>query len=787
MALVGALTFGLAPVFVLPVEAQTTAAPESSATLEEVVVTAQKRAQNVQDTPLSVTAISGDALNAAGVTTVLDLSHLDPALQIGHSTGVVTTFIRGIGNTVTTAGNEASVPVYIDDVYFVRASYPFFDLSSIDRVEVLKGPQGTLFGRNASGGVISVYTKDPDLGANDADVRVGYGNYNTVTAKAYGSIALTDKLAANLVVNYHDQGDGWGKNKALVDPLDTSKGYLPGGLDYWKSHGISTRGKVLWEPTDTTTVKVIGYYEDTWDSTGEYARPFPGTVGGTPDPAHNGFPLGPGMPGFGLPPAGGPYSQVLPPLSFYDVSLPTKPEGDSSHGGGGSVRLDQGVGFADFVSITAYRKNTELYYSDGNYSPYPWLIYALNIVDNQFSQEFQLKSKPNSPFSWIVGLYYLDSNGGFDPTTIYGSGPNTAGLAGVDIFGEQNTKSYAGFTQATLPIAEATNLTLGLRYTNDDVDGVGQENTRFLPAVATLLGLPSTTLPGAIFKSDADFKKLTWKDSLDHKFTDKVMGYISDSRGYKAGTFNTLPLDAPALQPEVVDTYELGVKSEMAEGRVRLNGALFWNDIKDPQVQAQKNGLVFLENAGSARTKGAEFDLTVLATEGLTLRMAGTLLDARFRSFPSAPSYCPNPNVPAATCQALTPTLPLAPGNLNTIAVDATGNQLPYASKFKATIGGNYETNFTGVGRVVFDLNGDYSSKFNWDADNVIQEGSHFLLDGSIAVTPQSIQKMTLLFWMKNITGVQYNIDYYAQASGSAFSSAPGAPRTFGGEVQMKF
>jgi iron complex outermembrane recepter protein len=778
------LTLGLEPAVVLAADTQSAAAP---ATLEEVVVTAQKRKQNLQETPLTVTAISGDSLAAVGVTTVQELNRVDTALQIGHATGTVTTFIRGIGNPVTTAGNEASVPVYIDDVYFVRAAFPFFDLASIDRVEVLKGPQGTLFGRNASGGVISIYSKDPNLRANDLDVRLGYGNFNTVTAKVYGNVAISDTLAANLSVSYRDQGDGWGKNKALVDPLDTSKGYQPGGLDYWKGHSISGRGKILWQPTDTTSVKVIGYFEDSWDTIGVYARPFPGTVGGTPDPAHNGFPLSPGIPGFGLPPAGGPYSQVMPPLDFYDVSLPTKPEGDQSKGGGGSIRIDQGVGFADFVSISAYRKNTELYNSDGNYSPYTWLLYDLNIIDKQFSQEFQLKSKADAKFSWIVGAYYLDADGGFNPTTIYGDGANALGLAGVDIYGKQKVKSYAGFTQATYPIVEMTNLTLGLRYTKDKVNGQGQTITRFLPGIGALIGLPSDTLPGPVFQQDVSFSKVTWKASLDHKFTDKVMGYVSDSRGYKAGTFNTLPLDSAALNPEVVDAYEIGLKSEMADGRVRINGSLFWNDIKNPQVQAQRNGLVFLENAGSARTKGAEFDLTALAAEGLTVRLAATLLDAKFRDFPAAPSYCPSPVVPAAQCQALTPALPLAPGNLNTIAVDATGNDLPYASKFKGTVGATYETNIENIGRAMFDLNGAYNSKFSWDADNLIQEPSHFLLDGSIALTPRAFDKLTVQFWMKNMTGVKYNINYYAQASGSAFSSAPGAPRTFGGEVQMKF
>jgi iron complex outermembrane receptor protein len=774
-ALIGGVALGLAPAVVLPAETQSAAAPTS---LEEVVVTAQKRSQNVQDTPLSVTAVSGDSLISAGITTVQELNRIDPALQIGHATGTVTTFIRGVGNPVTTAGNEASVPVYIDDVYFVRAAYPFFDLASIERVEVLKGPQGTLFGRNASGGVISIYTKDPRLHSNEFEARLGYGNFNTVDAKAYGSVAMGDTAAANLSLSYNNQRDGWGKNKELVNPLDTSQGYKPGGKDYWLGHSFSARGKLLWQPTDATSVKFIAYYEKAYDTRGIYARPFPGTVGGTPDGAHNGFPV---------PAAGYPVpAQELPPLGFYDVSKVPQEMFDDSKGGGASVRIDQEMGFADFVSISAYRKNDELYHSDGNYSPYLWLQYELNIVDKQFSQEFQLKSKADSRINWIAGAYYLDTTGGFSPTTIHGEGASAAGLNGVDLYGEQKVKSYAGFGQMTYPVAEKTNITVGLRYTKDKVEGRGQTITRFIPAVAQAFGLPEI-LPGPVFTDSKSFSKVTWKLSLDHKFTDNIMGYVNDSRGYKAGTYNTLPLDSPPLNPEVIDAYEIGMKSEWADGRVRLNGALFWNDIKSPQVQAQRNGLVFLKNAGKAQTKGAEFDLTALAGDNLTLRLAGTFLDAKFKDFPDAPSYCPNPNVDAATCQALTPLLPLAAGNLNTIVVDAKGNQMPYASKVKLTAGVSYEANFASAGHVTFDLNGNYNSEFNWDADNVIKEPSHFLLDGSVALTPKSFEHMTFRLWMKNITDEKWNINYYAQASGSAFSSAPGAPRTFGGEVQVKF
>lgn len=762
-------------------------AQSSGNQLEDIVVTAQKRSQNVQDTPISVTAVSGDTLTSQGITSVAELNRVDPALQIGQATGTVTTFIRGIGNPVTTAGNEASVPVYIDDVYFIRAAAPFFDLASIDRVEVLKGPQGTLFGRNASGGVISVYTKDPSQDA-ELEARVGYGNYQTMDAKLYANLPLTDTLAANFSASYHNQDQGWGRNKKLANQLDTSEGYLPGGEDYWKGRSISLRGKLLWEPTTSTSVKLIGYYQSSWSQIGIYSRPFPGTVGGSPDPAHNN--------GAALPPYAPSPSQVLPELGFYDVSLAEK-QYDDSKGWGVSGRVDQELGFADFVSITAYRSNNELYHSSGNYSDYDWLVYDLNIVDKQFSQEFQLKSAAGSNINWIAGAYYLNADGGFDPTVIAGPGQSLNGIQGVYITGKQKVKSYAGFGQVTIPLGEMTNITGGLRYTVDKVRGMGTTDVVFLPGVFgpdpfTLrvqqfdaqndYGNPNgiTIVDGVNPDASKTFKKWTYKGSFDHKFTEDVMAYASYSRGYKSGTFNTLPLDTKALNPEVVDAYEIGLKTELFGNTIRLNGALFWNDISNPQIQAQRNGLVFLANAGSARTKGAEVDMTAALATGLTLRVAASYLDAKFRDFGDVDGDG------GLDCASYVYS-PTAPGNLDQINVDCSGNRMPYASKWKVSGGLTYEKQVDGTGNFNFDVTGNWSSKFNWDADNLIKEPSRFLLDSAIAFTPESLDHVTLRFWAKNITGKKYNINYYAQASGSAFAGAPGAPRTYGGELVFKF
>ncbi|GGD80300.1 TonB-dependent receptor [Croceicoccus mobilis] len=765
----------------------TEAQDTQSGGLAEIVVTAQKRAQNVQETPLSVTAISGETLAVQGVTEVADLNRVDPALQIGKATGTVTTFIRGVGNPVTTAGNEASVPVYIDDVYFIRASFAYFDLSSVERVEVLKGPQGTLFGRNASGGVINIVTKDPDTSSPEMKATLGYGNYQTMDASLYANMPIGDRVAANIALSYNDQGEGWGRNKKLVDPLDTSLGYQDGGEDYWKGRHFSARGKLLFDLTDTIDLKLVGYYVNLHSQIGIYSRPFPGTVGGSPDAAHNGFPIVPGA----MPDP----SQVLPQLGFYDVSL-AEEQYDDNEGYGFSGKLDVELGFADFTSITAWRKSDELYYSAGNYSDYNWLRYDLNVIDEQFSQEFQLKSKIMSPVEWILGLYYLDAKGGFNPTTIYGPGTDMAGIDYLDIRGRQDVSSYAAFGQVTYPVTDNFNITGGLRYTIDKVTGTGTTDITFLPGV---FGPDPLTIRAQQFDANNDYggangvaivdgdnpnhsrkyKKLTWRAAADYKVTADALLYASLSRGYKAGTFNTLPLDLPALNPEVVDAYEIGFKTEFG-GNVRLNGALFWNDIKNPQIQAQRNGLVFLANAEASRTKGVELDLSWAPVYGLTFRVAGSYLDAKFRGFGDVDG---NGTLDCATYEYSD----VAPGNIDQLTTDCSGNRLPYASKWKFSGGMDYEHDFAGAGRARFNLSASWSDKYPWDADNVYFEPSRFLMDGSISFTPEDYDHVTFRFWMKNITGEKYNINYYAQASGSAYSSAPGAPRTFGGEISFDF
>lgn len=713
--------------------------------LQEVIVTAQRRRQNIQDVPIAVTSISPSTLKAAHIENVADLPELVPSLNISPSSGIVTTFVQGIGNPVTTAGNEPSVPVYIDGVYYARPITALFDLSSIQSVQVLQGPQGTLFGRNATGGVVLINTLNP--GKRSAfEGTIGYGSYDTVHGQVYASMPITKKLAVNLAASGLRQGGGWGTNIHTGQPTYRNRYY-------------NIRAKALWTPTHSTRVLLEGWYVGSHDDQGIYSRPFPGTVAGTPDGIHNGLPLPPGYP---IP------SQILPPLSFYDTNLNFN-EHDEVRAYGGSARIEQSLKFANLVSISSVMGASECLYSEGDFSPLNFERYTLCPVNHQITQEVQLKSKSASKITWIVGLFYLNTLQGFNPTLINGQGPTNVGIENIAIVGEQRVKSYAGYGQVTIPVIDHSDVTLGLRYTKDDLNGVGTTTATFLPGVLAPTAVPVQTQANTFQKS---FGRVTERIAVDHHFNSHVMTYFSFSTGYKAGTFNTLPLNSPALKPETVTAYDLGTKTTLIRGKLRLNADLFWNQIKDPQVQAQRNGLVALVNAQSARTRGVELQSTALLAPGLTFNLAANYVDATYLEFQGCPTYAYSTT---------------SPGNLNQLFENCSGHQMPDVPKVVLTSSVQYIHDMRGAGVMSLFLSLRHQSGFAWDSDNVIREPPHTFLNGSVTFAPDALRHVTLRFWMDNITNVHYNINYYAQASGAAYESSPGAPRTFGGEFTYKY
>jgi iron complex outermembrane receptor protein len=715
-----------------------TASTSQGGRLQEIIVTAQRREQKLQDVPVSVSAFGGEALQSAGVLTVKDLAVVDPSLNIPQVAGVYLPFLRGIGNAAGgNLGNESSVPVYIDDMYYTRLTTAYLAINSIDRVEVLKGPQGTLFGRNASGGAIQMFTKDPGY-STEVNATLGYANYDRINGQLYMSTPLTDTLAWNIAVAGTDQRDGWGNSLAT-------------GAEIFTEKLATVRSKLIWEPGDATRIKVVGFYAYSKGDIGMVNDRHRGTYASSAA-----LPL----PGYPNPPVRLPSLADVPGNRFYDTRNNLE-QFARTEGYGASVRIDQELGFADFVSISGFRNSKDLIRLDADITAQNLLNGDLNSVDRQITQEFQLKSKPFSNIDWIVGVFYLRSLVKYNPIALYG---DAFGTGTAEIRSRQVINSYSAFGQATAPLSDNTNLTLGLRYNIDNLDG-----------------------SSPTYRDSETFKKVTWKGVVDHHFTDEVMAFASVSRGYKSGAYRTFPLSTPPALPEVIDSYEIGLKTELFDRRVRLNGALFWNDIKNPQVLAvdiQGNipGII-LTNAQQARIKGAEIGIEAVPVSGLTLRGAATYLDGKYVEYINAPFFCLNATTIAG------PSTVQNGGPCPVPADGAAGNRLPNVAKWSFNAGINYRFG-SSVGEWVGDIGVSHTGRFAWNPDNFVFERAVTLVNASLSFTPASLSWLTVGIWGKNLGDVQYysiTQESVGPAGTAGFQSGAAAPRTYGGSIAFKF
>ena len=594
--------------------------------IEEVVVTAQKRSENLQKVPISITAIKASTALALGVTDTVGLQALTPSLVMHRNGYSLTPSLRGIAQSNATAGDESPIAVYVDGVYYASLTGGVFALNNIDHVEILKGPQGTLFGRNAAGGVISVITKTPQQKPS-ASIEVGYGNYNSPDLSFYGTTGITDKIATDLSLYYHRQYDGWGKN-------------LTTGAATFLNRSLALRNKWLINLGDKTTVTLAADFDSEQDPTGA---------------AHD------SLPGF-APEFGG-----LKTGGFYDLRENFESNVFDKQWGG-SAKVEHDFDYMRLVSISAYRGGQANTPTDQDGS-------GLNLIDidvaahqRQFTQELQLLSPSDSKIKWIGGFFYLNNKvDGF--LTEYGGilAPpytKTLGLTYSDTVSVIHADSYAGFGEVTVPIGFHTDFTGGLRYTADEQHIEGNKYTNLAPA------------PFA--NQRANFDRMTWRAALNHQFDSDSMGYLSYNRGYKSGVFNGLSPNDPVLLPSIIDAYETGVRSEFLDHRLRVNGAVFYYYYRDPQLQISVLGGTKQLNAGKAEIKGTDLDLEAKPLSHLTLDGAMAYTDARYKVFPNAPYAFP-----------LAPTA-ITTGGFNIVGGDAEGNEMLYSPMWSANVSARY-------------------------------------------------------------------------------------------------
>jgi iron complex outermembrane receptor protein len=407
--------------------------------LDEVVVTAQRREENLQKVPITVTAIGGDVLEKAGVENTQQLTMLVPGLLGNTSSGAIIPVLRGIGVTSAQPGNDAPVANYVDGVFSPMNFQNTESLNNIERVEVLNGPQGTLFGRNASAGVIQVITKDPSPNAA-ADVAIGYGNYDTISGSFYGTTALGQNLSANLAVVSSDQRDGFGRATTV-------------NRDIFKVRATTAQAKVRWDAGPNTASLASLLWQERKDNNSAIAI-LPGTVGGV-----NGV--------------------RYQSNGFYNTLDDTYPYNNATKYLG-YLKARHEASFFDVVNIAAYQYAKVKNIQDFDATPIPYLAWNLSPTEKTFTEELQVLSKPDSPITWIVGLYYLHDRAHEDQLqfgTLLGSPTATS-----QVLADLETNSGAAYGQATIPFADKrANLTLGLRYTRDERQIVGDSFRNGVP------------------------------------------------------------------------------------------------------------------------------------------------------------------------------------------------------------------------------------------------------------------------------------------------------------------
>lgn len=659
--------------------AQTETEPQEDASarrLESIVVTAQKRAEDVQDVPIAITALSSSTLEKQRVTDVTSLDNLVPGLRIAAADAAANPkiFIRGAGLNDFNPTSSSGVGLYADGVYIGSPLAQFSTFYDLDRVEVLRGPQGTLYGRNTTGGAINVISKRPTF-SPEGYASIEAGNFGSVELNAaYGGPIVGDKLAFRIAGQYAED-DGYSTNAVTGNKVNNAERY-------------AVRGSLLYTPDDLTDILLT---VNTFSNRGGAVQPksrqlFPA------DPSAAG-PDGVCAPAFfrsGL---------CTDALGFADTSadpytITADVEGkDKVDLWSAALTIDREIGDLTLTSITAYQDVERSAHENTDSSPQQMLEAFYNNTQEQFSQELRLASD-GERLKWVVGGYYMKdtttSDSAYDILRIlrplFITPENPTGVSpenSVIYLGypyTQKTDSYAIFGQADYELAPGLILTAGLRWSADEKS-------------MDYSTLAEGVLPVFSYQADKTFSDWSGKVGLKYDLTATTNIYASYSRGYKSGGFFGGNADSPEqiapYENETVNAYEIGSKSDLWDNRLRMNLSGFYYDYQDIQAYStvERNGLTVqvLDNAASAEMYGAEAEFTVMPIENLDLSLGLAWLHAKY-------------------------------GDYNSLGDDYSGNQMPQAPEYSLTSRAAYAIH-TKTGVVITpSIDVSYRSKVYFDS-----------------------------------------------------------------------
>ena len=639
----------------------------NSSQLETVTVTTRRREESSQDVPTPMSVVSGQNLETQRVYRIQDLQQLVPSVNVAYMHARQSSVsIRGLGNNPASDGLEGSVGLYIDNVYLGRPGMAVFDLMDIEQLEVLRGPQGTLFGKNTTAGVINISTRAPTF-TPERSIETSVGEDGYFQTKGTISVPLNDQLAGRFSA-YRTRSDGDIKNE--YDGHDLNGGSRDG-----------FRAQLLFKPNEDFNLRWIGDYNEEDSSAGTRVL----------------YNTGPTINGVNLYQSrANAAGATLVNGSHRKVNLDND-QHVTVHQGGTSVEANWTLP-SDFTltSISSYRFwNFTPRNDDGLNVPASYNA-GVSVEDKQYSQEFRLASPKGEFFDYVVGAYYFGSDLDNKSFAYYGpqadiwNGTARGALANVTSIGNGHIKtdSFALFAQGTWHLTERLDFTAGVRGTYEEKSAWVTRDAPIGGAAVT--GAAATARRGRAGAYDSgDLNQYSSSPSgllnLSYRITDDVLGYATLSHGEKSGGVNLAVGSAPVagadsllIGTERANNAELGFKSTLWDHRLQLNANVFWTQVNAYQTNAYdaENRVQYLTNAGSVRSRGVEFESTVIPLRGLTLNINGSYNDVSYLSYKDAP--CP-PEVSQA---------PGAPASC-----DLSGHQVVGASKWIGNANGEYKWN----------------------------------------------------------------------------------------------
>ncbi|MFK7731170.1 MAG: TonB-dependent receptor [Pseudomonadales bacterium] len=700
--------------------------------LEEVIVTAERRAESLQQTPMSVTAFTGDMVSQGGITGIEDIAIQTPNFKLTtFNISEPQLYIRGIGTTNDSVGSDPAVAVFIDDVYVGRPSATSTDLYDLERIEVLRGPQGTLYGRNSAGGAVNIFSKKPQQ-EFEAKTGLTIGNEALVNFRGYINGPISDTVSGKLTVNLRKR-DGFAENVTTGQELED---------DDTKS----VRGQLLFTPSDSVEVLIGLDYSDI-DTSGSNRHLTNLDVDPRPpvftDPAVAANAV------FGNDPRKSSHNEIQTSEKELFGLL---------------ARVDVDMDWATLTSISSYRQSESAWFQalvptlstqDGGFQLFEVDDGAEQEAD-QISQEFRLASETDR-LKWVAGLYYFKENVEkterfftyWDPITPAPLFLNSPG--DVSFIQDATTESTAVFGQVTASLTDTLAVTLGARYTNDDkeIDNTAVSNIPAAPAGFFGIPLGFAGAPYSV-SGDESWSDTTLRATLDWNITDSHMLYVTYSEGFKSGAFlgtqsSSLIAQTP-IQPETSTNIEFGARTQWFDDRVRFNITYFDLDYEDLQTFSLID-FVLVANNASAEVSGIEADFAVAISEMFSITGSFSTLDGEF--------------VDGAN----------------------TGNDLPRAPETSWSLAPRLSVPLNGGASLDVGVTASYTDEYHFELSNDARglEGDVTVVDAS-AKYSSADENWDVTLWGKNLSDELYSVHHINGSLGGA-TRIYAPPRTFGVSV----